>query len=577
MHDRVSTFVTAGALAAAALSVSAALAATPADTVLMNGAIYTLDQKRPWAEAVAISAGKIVYVGSSDCARKYTGAATKVIDLQGRYAQPGIVDAHVHPIMGGLKSLYECNFAFTATPDDIAQALETCAKNTPEGTWIRGGQWGSSFFDQHELKSPKGFLDRISTKHPIYLMDDSGHNGWANSVALAAAGLTKATPDPEGGTIVRGPDGEPNGVLLETGARIFDRVLPEWTTEQYVAAARESARLANGFGITGIKDAGLGGTAGIAFGELDRRGELTLNVAVCNSTPYGARSEPLDYAAIEASRDQHRTPRVHTDFVKIFLDGVPTPARTAAMISPYVSDETHGANFTGDVHVAPAVLAKDVIELDKRGFTIKIHAAGDRAIRVALDAIEAARKANGGSRLHHELAHAGYIDPTDIPRFARLGVVADYSPIIWYRSSIIEAVLAAVGEERGEHYWPTRSLLDSGAMIASGSDWPAAVPDQNPWVGIEALVTRRDPRGGASKPLWPEQAITLEEALRIYTINGARALKLEQRTGSIEVGKSADLVVLDRNLFKVPIEDVGQAQVQLTLFEGKPVYQSAGQ
>ena len=265
-----------------------------------------------------------------------------------------------------------------------------------------------------------------------------------------------------------------------------------------------------------------------------------------------------------------------TEFVKIFLDGVPTPARTAAMIAPYVPDEAHGANFTGSLHVPADVLAADVTELDRRGFTVKIHAAGDRSIRAGLDAIEAARKANGESGLRHELAHASFIDPADIPRFARLGAVADYSPIIWFRSSIIDAVLAAVGKGRGERMWPTRALLDAGALIASGSDWPAAVPDQNPWVGIEALVTRRDPRGGTAEPFWPEQAVTLTEALTIYTINGARALRLEKQTGSMEVGKSADLIVLDRNPFKVPIEDVGETKVQLTLFEGRPVYDVAG-
>ena len=564
----------ATALAVAAAGQAAEVA--PADTLLTNGAIYTLDSKKPWAEAVAISGGKIAYVGTSAGARDLQGAGTKVIDLAGRYVQPGIVDAHVHPIMGGIKSLYDCNFAFTATPAEVAHAIAACAKATPEGAWIRGGQWGSGFFDQYKLDSPKAFLDRITSKHPVYLIDDSGHNGWANSAALAAAQLTKASRDPEGGTIVRGTDGEPTGVLLETAARIFDKILPEWTPEQYVAAARESARLANGYGITSIKDAGLADAAGKAFGELDRRGDLTLNVAICASTPYGARSKTLDYAAIEAARNRYRTPRVHTEFVKIFLDGVPTPARTAAMLAPYVPDEAHGANFTGSLHVPADVLAADVTELDRRGFTVKIHAAGDRSIRAGLDAIEAARKANGESGLRHELAHASFIDPADIPRFARLGAVADYSPIIWFRSSIIDAVLAAVGKGRGERMWPTRALLDAGALIASGSDWPAAVPDQNPWVGIEALVTRRDPRGGTAEPFWPEQAVTLTEALTIYTINGARALRLEKQTGSIEVGKSADLIVLDRNPFKVPIEDVGETKVQLTLFEGRPVYDVAG-
>jgi predicted amidohydrolase YtcJ len=540
--------------------------------VLTGGAIYTVDLRQPWAEAVAIKAGRFVYVGKSAGAKAYVGPATRLVDLAGRYVMPGIVDIHVHPLMGGLKTLYECNFPFTATPEDIARALGACAAKLPAGAWIRGGQWGSGFFDQHRLASPKAFLDRVTADHPVALVDDSGHNTWVNSAALTAAGITRQTADPAGGSIGRDAEGEPNGVLLETAARLLDPVIPAATDAQVLEAGRAATRTANGYGITAIKDAGAPfDRSGFAFSTLDRAGDLTLNVAVCARTPYGARTTPLDYAALERQRDEFRTEHVHTEFVKLFLDGVPTPARTAAMLDPYVADPEHGAAFTGDLHVDPALLAKDVIELDRRGFTVKMHAAGDRSIRAGLDAIAAARRANGMSGLHHELAHAGFIAPADIPRFAQLDAVPDFSPIIWHPSPIIAAVTAAVGE-RGAHYWPARALLDSGARIAAGSDWPAAVPDENPWVGVEALVTRADPRGQTPGRLWPEQAVTLAEALRIYTLNGARALRLERQTGSIEVGKSADLIVLDRNLFKVPIGEVGKTQVLETYFEGRRVY-----
>lgn len=548
-------------------------ASPPADLVFTNGAIYTVNPNRPWVEAVAVVGGRIAWVGDSKDAKRFVGRKTKVVDLKGGYAQPGMVDIHVHPIMGGVKTLYECVFPFTAKPADVAAALSACAAKTPAGQWIRGGQWGSNFFEYYgrELGSPKAFLDKVSTKHPIFLYDDSGHNGWVNTLALQKAGLDAKSPNPEGGTIVKGEDGEPNGVLLETAARIYDKVLPSLTDQQFVEAARAASKIALSYGVTSMKDAGAFEPAAKAFSALDREGGLTQNVAVCIPTPYGARNATLDYDGIEAQSKQYASKHVDTRFVKIFLDGVPTPARTAAMLDPYVADKAHGAQFRGGIHVDPEVLKKDVTELDKRGYTVKMHAAGDWSVRAGLDAIEAARKANGDSGLHHELAHAGFIAPVDIPRFAKLDAVPDYCPVIWYPSPIIQAVIDAVGP-RGNKYWPTRSLLDAGAKIAPGSDWPAAVPDMNPWTGVEALVTRKDPSGATPGLLWPEEAAKLDEAIRIYTVNGARALRLEEKTGSIEVGKSADIVVLDRNPFEVPITDVGDSKVRQTWFEGKLVY-----
>lgn len=574
IKSRTATAVVTGIAVALASTSGAYAASPPADLVFTNGAIYTVNAKQPWVEAVAVAGGKITWVGESKDAKRFIGERTQVVDLKGGYAQPGMVDIHVHPIMGGVKTLYECVFPFTAKPADVAAALSACAAKTPEGQWIRGGQWGSNFFEYHgkELGSPKAFLDAVSTKHPIYLYDDSGHNGWVNTLALEKAKIDGKTANPVGGTIVHGEDGEPNGVLLETAARIYDKVIPSLTDQQFVEAARAASKIALSYGVTSMKDAGAFEPAAKAFGALDKEGGLNQNVAVCIPTPYGARSAALDYDAIDAQSKQYRTPRVDTRFVKIFLDGVPTPARTAAMLDPYVPDKANGSNFRGGIHVDVEQLKKDVTELDKRGYTVKMHAAGDWSVRAGLDAIEAARKANGNSGLRHELAHAGFIGDSDIPRFAKLDAIPDYCPIIWYPSPIIQAVIDAVGP-RGNKYWPTRSLIDAGAEIAPGSDWPAAVPDMNPWTGVEALVTRKDPSGATPGLLWPEEAAKLDEAIRIYTVNGARALRLGDRTGSIEVGKSADIVVLDRNLFQVPITDVGDAKVRQTWFEGKLVHE----
>jgi len=210
--------------------------------------------------------------------------------------------------------------------------------------------------------------------------------------------------------------------------------------------------------------------------------------------------------------------------------------------------------------------------LDNAGFTVKIHTAGDRSVRVALDAIEAARKANGRSGLRHELAHAGFIHDEDMPRFEALNVVADLCPYIWSPSPIIDSVIAAVGVERGAEYWPIKSLIESGAPILSGSDWPAAVATMNPWPGIESMVTRQDPSAQYPGKLWPEQAISLEQALHIFTRENSLALKKAKLTGTIEVGKSADMITLNHNLFEVPVGDISETQVLKTWFAGRVVY-----
>ncbi len=544
-----------------------------ADAVLLNGAIYTVDATHPWVEAVAIEDGHYVFVGSSAQARKYVGAETNVADLQGRMVMPGINDAHIHPVMGATQQLYECQFPSESSPDQIADALRACAEKGPASEWIIGGQWGSGFFQQYNIGSPRAWLDAISGDKAVSLNDDAHHNAWFNSKALALAGISRSTPDPEGGVIGRDTDGEPNGLLFETAARVGQKAMPDWSAEQYIAAVQEVMRIARGYGITGMKDAGAyeSGAMG-AYHEVDTNlGGLTLHLAADIRTPYGPRTAPLDIDEIERVRDVFASTHVHTEFVKIFLDGVPTPARTAGMLGPYLPDEVHGEHFTGKLHIGPELLANDLIALDAKGFTVKMHAAGDGSVREGLDAIAAARKANGDSGLRHELAHAGYIAPDDLPRFAALDAVADISPVLWYPSPIIDAIVSALGP-RGEKYFPVRDLLDSGALVVAGTDWPAVAPSANPWVGIEALVSRRDPYGQREGQLWPEQAVTLEEAIRIYTLNGASALRLEDVTGSIEVGKSADFIVLDRNLFKAPVDEVGDTEVIMTFFEGHPIY-----
>jgi len=541
-----------------------------ADTVLTNGRIYTVEEGKAWVEAVAIKDGVFVAVGEDEDIRAHVGQTTKVVDLEGRMAMPGIIDGHTHPVWGAAKELYECNFPFSATPDDIVAELKKCVERNPDAQWITGGQWDSDFFKNHDIASPKALLDAVSGDKAVYFADDSGHNGWVNSKALELAGIGIDTKDPENGTIVRDREtGEPNGVLFEDAVTLIEAIIPDRSPEEYLASARKAVEIANGYGITGMKNANARPYAMQALKTLDEMGGLTMNMAVAITTPYGHREVPLDYDLIEQYRQTYASTHVLTDFVKIFMDGVPTASRTAAMLAPYLPDD-HGHVTSGSLHLSQDLLNQDLAELDRRGFTVKMHTAGDRSVRVALNAIEATRKANGPSGLRHELAHAGYVDEADMMRFTTLNAVADVSPVLWHPSPIITSVVNAVGP-RGEKYWPIRSFLDNGSMVAAGSDWPAAVPTMSPWVGVEAFVTRRDPYGKAEGQLWPEQAIQLAEAIRIYTLNGAKALKIDDKTGTIRVGKNADLIVLDRNLFEAPIDDVGDTKVLITMFEGRIV------
>ena len=502
-----------------------------ADVVLRGGFVYTVNNEQPTAEAVAVSGTDIVFVGSTADAAAYIGPDTLVIELNGRMMMPGIVDAHVHPIGGSLKNLYQCNFPFSADPDEVRETVARCVADQPDAEWIVGGQWDSGFFERFDLPSPRAWIDEVSGEVAVYLVDDSGHNGWANSRAMEIAGVTAETPDPEGGSLGREANGAPDGLMIETAQALIRDHIPPYSEAQYLEAARYFSQYANAFGITAAKAAAIREPDMGGFRAADESGSLNVHVATSIRTPYGRRSEPLDYEEIDRIRDEYASEHVHTRFVKIFLDGVPTPARTAAMLSPYVADEAHGDDFDGGpVHVGLETLAHDLIELDRRGYTVKIHTAGDRSVRIALDAIEATREATGNRDKRHELAHAGYVDAVDLPRFAELNAVADFCPILWHPSPIIDAVVSAVGEERGRRYWPTRELLDSGAPMLAGSDWPSAVPDANPWPGIEAFVTRRDPRGGAEGALWPEQAVTLEEAIDIYTRQGQ--WRCEWETGS---------------------------------------------
>ena len=539
------------------------------ETVYTNGFIYTVNPGQATAQALAVKDGVIIAVGSNQEVQALVSDQARVVDLNGRMLMPGIHDMHAHPMEAGETYNFQCAFPFTFTMDQIVAKLTECAAGTPSGEWIRGGQWAMELLETDTVPH-KDILDAITRDHPIYLGDSTVHGAWLNSRALAELGIDEGTPDPQGGVIIREPGSmEPTGILVDNAAyNILDK-LPSYTEEQYETALSWSMHEMNKVGVTTIKDA-LAGAHGLkAYRSLDQSGRLTMKV----SASIAWKMFWTDYERNVSMRTEYATENVGTEFIKIMLDGIP-PTRTAAMLEPYLPDEKYGDSFTGKLIHSPEQLSEDLVYLDGQGLTVKIHATGDRSVRVALDAIEAARTANGASGMMHEISHAELIHPDDIARFRQLNVTAEFSPILWYPSILVQVMAGVIGEERANRFWPLKSLLEAGAHVIYGSDWPSVVPDPNPWPGVEAMVTRRDPYGVQAGELWPEQAIALEDALRIFTINGAVAGKHADRTGTIEVGKSADFIVLDRNIFQVPVEEISETQVVLTVVSGKEVYNS---
>ncbi len=537
-----------------------------ADAVFLNAKIYTVDADNSWATAMAVTNGTITAVGSDDEVSLYRGNDTVVQDLQGRMVMPGIHDTHIHPSNAGISKTVECSFL----SNDLTQALEilkSCLADIPEGKWLRGGQWNEGLFAGTD-KLPKTILDEIAPDHPVFLMDWSVHNAWVNSRALELFGIDDDTPNPSGGVIARDLEsGEATGILLDNAAYDYRRGLPAYTLQQRSEALAWSIEQMANYGITTFKEAIVTTASMEAYADLESKGSLPLNVKTNLTWKSSWANSHGDEIALIKSRSEHAGNRIDTNFAKIMLDGIP-PTYTAALLEPYEPSEAFGDEWSGKLMLSAEELAADVTYLDAEGLTVKIHATGDRSLRVALDAFEAAREANGDSGLIHEVSHAEIIHADDIPRFASLNVAAEMCPILWYPIPGLNWELW-LGPDRSK-VWPVKSLVESGALVIYGSDWPV-VPTPNPWPGIESMVTRSDPSSADMHQDWPEQAVDLATTIQIFTRNGAIANKSGERSGSLEVGKEADFIVLDRNIFEVPISDVGETQVVLSVVGGATV------
>jgi len=545
-------------------------AATPeieADLVLEGAAVYTVDRARTWAEAVAIRGDEILYVGANKGAARYVGPRTRVVNLAGKMILPGFQDAHLHPLWAGVEQLH-CVLYDVQKREAYASAVAECAAGRPKDEWIHGAGWDMALF-------PNGIpnrreLDAAVSDRPVFLTSKDGHSAWVNTKALEAAGITRETPDPPRGRIDRDGDGEPIGSLQESAMELVGKLLPRTTPEQARQGLKIAIQQLNSFGITSLLEASapLGDSQGFrmldVYRDVDRSGALTMRVVV--SLTWDPEKGDEQVQDMLRARREYTHGRVRAHTVKIFQDGV-IESKTAAVLEPYRGTE----DDRGMALIEPEALKRIATQLDKEGFQLHFHAIGDAAIRQVFDALEAARDTNGARDSRHHLSHIEMFHPDDIPRFRELGAVANFQPLWAVADTYMnELTLPLLPPETHRWIYPIGSVLRSGAVVAFGSDW--SVSSANPLEEMEVAVRRADWNDPDAAPFLPDERIDLRDAIAAFTINAAYVNFHDDRTGSIEPGKLADLVVLDRNLFAIEANEISEAKVLLTLLGGKPVY-----
>jgi predicted amidohydrolase YtcJ len=544
------------------LVLAAAAAPAPADLVLTGAAVYTMDPARSWAEAVAIRHGRIVFVGTAAAAKPWTGERTRVLDLTGRMVLPGFHDAHIHPVSGGVE-LAQCNLNDLPTAEAVLARVAECAATAGPDDWVLGGGWALPVFPGGLAR--KEALDAVTGGRPAYLTAADGHSAWVNARALALAGVTAATADPENGRVERDDRGAPVGTLRESAMGLVARHVPVPTPALRLRGLRLALDKLAAAGVTAVQEAAASRASLETYREAERKGLLTARVTAALDTDAGRGPEQVD--ELERLRAEFAGARVRPVAAKIFADGV-IEARTAAMIEPYLDRP----GFRGDPNLEAEKMRALVRRLAAGGFNVHVHAIGDRAVRETLDAMEAARAESAGRDLRFQIAHAQVVRPEDVARFRRLGVIANFQPLWAYADAYIKDLTwPALRRELWGWIYPVRSLLRAGAVVAFGSDW--SVTSLSPLEIVQVAITRQSPDEEPIEVMQPDERIDLPEALAAATIGAAYAMGLEKETGSIEVGKRADLVVLAENLFDVPPRRLGKTRVVLTLVDGAAVYE----
>jgi len=564
---------TAVLVALLALVACAQQPANVADTVYTNGKIYTVNEAQPWAEAVAIKDGKFLVVGSNEEVAAVTGKATEVVDLGGGFAMPGVQETHIHFATAGQTIDMVTNklsITEAMNPKEIQAVLVEYAKANPGDGWIQGQKWGNAHFENG--RPHKSLIDEVVSDRPVILIDETNHNAVANSKALELAGITRDTPQPATGVIYMDPvTGEPTGYLAEMGIFPVMSKVPPPSLEKHREAILLSQQIVHAYGVTAIKDMSTSRSALEGYKSLDDEGKLKLRVdgAIIMN---GYLAEEMDPYGVIADRDKYRTRLIDPDTVKYVADGTPMSG-TSIMLEPYANNPESLGIWTLTVEQV-AALPKDF----GNNLMLSLHSVGDGTTRKLLDIIEKARAEYPEIESPVQIAHPVWVHPDDMKRMKDLNVIAEVSPPLYFWSGLMKAHVPVLGEERVTKAMPIAEFIKAGVHVSYGSDWPAGTPNANPWRALEGMVTRQNPDGEFPGEVLGE-AINLASALKILTINGAVTLRHADITGSIEVGKYADMVVLDHNPFDLveagEAHKIGDMKVIRTLFEGEVVFNRA--
>lgn len=531
------------------------------DLLLLNGSVRTMDPAQPLAEAVAISKTLIAAVGSNAEIRALAGPETRIIDVAGGLVLPGFNDAHVHFLAGGF-SLSNVNLREAESLRDLVRRLAEYAQNVSPGRWILGGDWDHERWPGTPLPTREA-IDRITPSNPVFVHRLDGHMALANSLALKLAGVTKETAEVPGGLIVRHEKtGEPTGLFKDAAMSLVERAIPEKTFEEKRIAARAATQFAAECGVTSLTDMSAGEDVGL-YQHLLERDELKTRI-------YATRSiVSWEVLAKTGVRAAFGSDRLRIGALKGFADGS-LGSSTALFFEPY-ADGLGNRGLLFDHMLPEGVMLERVLAADRHGLQVMIHAIGDEANQRILDIYQQVAATNEQWDRRFRIEHAQHLCPGDIPKFGAQRVIASMQP--YHAADDGRWCEKRIGSDRARTAYAFRSLLDSGAVLAFGSDWTVA--PLNPLTGIRAAVTRQTLDGKHPEGWCPAQKITMDEAIRAYTVGSAYAEFAEKVKGSITVNKLADLVALDRDIYRIPTAEIDQAKVVLTIMDGKIVYEAS--